>query len=116
MEESVEIKKGIKYISLLFYILAGIFVIFGVADLFLVSVSLLAILYSAVLIVLAVLFFFTARDLRKGKNWARISAISLSGLGIIWALSLLIQAKFITGLFYLILSGLIIYYLVKIKP
>lgn len=104
-------KNGAKRIAMLFYTLAIIFIILGLANLFIIIINPLIILFSIILIALSVLFFFTARDLKKGKDWARISAISISGLGIIWALTLLIQAKFITGFFYLILSGAIEYYL-----
>mgnify|MGYP001569357924 CR=1 FL=1 len=104
-------KRGVKLISIFFYVLAGIFVILGIADLFLITINPLAILFSIILIALAVLLFFTAKDLRNGKNWARTSALIISGLGILWALSLLIQTRFILGVFYLIVSGLIEYYL-----
>ena len=104
-------KRGIKVISVLFYVLAGIFIILGIAALFLVIINPLAVLFSIILIALAVLLFFTAKDLRKGKNWARISVIVISGLGILWALNLLIQARFISGLFYLAVSGFVEYYL-----
>ena len=104
-------KKGVKIISILFYILAVIFVILGIVDLFLVVINPLTILFSIIFIGAAILFFFTAKDLRKRKNWARISAIVISGLGILWALSLLIQMKFISGIIYLVISGFIVYYL-----
>ncbi len=115
MEQNINPKKGIKAISILFYILAGIFVVLGIADLFLIFINWTMLFFSIFLIGLAILFFFTAKGLREGKNWAKISAIVVSGLGIIWSITLLFQGSYIAGTFYLILSGLVGVYLLFLR-
>ncbi|MCH7770569.1 MAG: hypothetical protein IIA49_06070 [Bacteroidetes bacterium] len=43
----------------------------------------------------------------EGKNWARITQIILAGIAIIYAIWLLIQLKFFSGIFQIIVNGLI---------
>jgi hypothetical protein len=86
---------GVKVISVLYYIAALLFLMGGLALIIgsnaLNSVlgtlgPLVAILGSVagiIFLALAVLFFFVGKDLWRGRNWARVTVLVLSALGIL---------------------------------
>ncbi len=92
---------GVKVVSVLYYIGAVVSLIVGI--LFLVGVGMigsvlesmpvlallgagLLILAAIIFIALAVLAFFVARGLWRGRNWARITAIVLAIIGVVLAI------------------------------
>ena len=77
------------------------------------------IIYGILITGLVFLEFFVAKDLWRGKNWARISVIIFSIIGILIGIFLLIQGKiqwdFFDGIFTILTSGLIGGYLLLSK-
>jgi len=97
----------------IFYIFyTGVVALYSVQDYFGKMTVGLFILLAILSLGLAVLYYFMARGLWNGKNWARITQIVLSVLGLILALS----SFGIGGIFSLIINGLIILYLGFYKP
>jgi hypothetical protein len=126
---SSKIPVEVKVISVLYYVLAVLSLIFGI--LFLVGagaigeytqqIPALAVLGTGLFIVLgiiviafAVLDFFIGRGLWKGKNWARIIAIIIAILGFISALLSLVDGQFLS-IISLVIHGLIGGYLLFSK-
>jgi uncharacterized membrane protein (DUF2068 family) len=66
---------------------------------------------AIILLALAVLSFFVARGLWKAKSWARITAIILSILGVIFAIIGMVGGEIGSNILGLILNGLIGAYL-----
>jgi uncharacterized membrane protein (DUF2068 family) len=101
-EKRLESPLGVKVISIIYYILAGLYILFA---LFLIifsnrlatsavvsnaldysaigTVAVVIIVFGIFLIGLAVLEFFVARGLWRVKNWARILAIILAIIGMV---------------------------------
>ena len=116
---------GVKVISVLYYIGAALCVLFallflagaGYIGAILKSVPALSILgtgffvFLGILLVgIGVLYFFIARGLWKGKNWARIVVIIFSSLGVLNGLYSLVHFS-IFGLIGLAVNAFIVYYL-----
>ena len=110
---------GVKIISVLHYIGAAILLIGGivafVGSAFLTTVipdivGGLVIAIGILSIILAVLYFFIARGLWKGQNWARIVAIILAILGVINGLVSVVSGRF-GSIVSLIIYAIIAYYL-----
>lgn len=104
-----QVPTGVKIISVLYYIGAGLSILFGL--LFLVGAGFMGILASQipllgllgsglfvvvgiVVIGLGVLSIFIGRGLWKGKNWARIVAIIFSVLGILSGLYSIVKGSY----------------------
>lgn len=64
-----------------------------------------------ILLAFALLVFFIARGLWKGKNWARIIAIILACLAIAYAIWVISVGQIFMGGFTIIINGLIAGYL-----
>ena len=116
---------GVKVISVLYYIGAGLCALFGLlfmagaglAGALLKSISLLSVLGAGFFVILGILFvgfgaldFFVGRGLWKGRNWARVVAIIFSALGVLNGLYSLIHFS-IFGLVMLAIQVLIVWYL-----
>lgn len=116
----------VKVISVLYYIGAVFLLLFaillfvgaGSVGALLSEIPLLGSIGAGVFIVLGVLFlalavldFFVARGLWKGRNWARIVAIIFAILGVVMAIFGIAGGAIGSNLFGLIISGLIGYYL-----
>ena len=110
---------GIKIISVLYYIEAGLLVLSGIILLiagivfvlnppltvgydmmgfdtgvmgaFMDSLGIIFIVLSVVSVLFAVLYFFIARGLKKGNNWTRILLIIFGILGILGVIPLLVM-------------------------
>ena len=125
---------GLKFLSVLYYIGGALDIIFGILFLFgagfvgsIVSqipffaalgggfLALTAVL-GIVFILLGVLGIFVGRGLWKLQNWARIVALIFAVLGVLMALSSLFQGGVVGGIFWLIIHGLIGWYLGFNKP
>jgi hypothetical protein len=120
----------VKVISVLYYIGAAFSVLFAVLlfvgagsiGALLSEVPLLGsigagffIVLGIIFIALAVLDFFIARGLWKGKNWARIVAVIFAVLGVLMAIFGMVGGAIGSNLFSLIINGLIGYYLLFTK-
>lgn len=112
---------GVKIISVLYYIAAVVLIILGIALFggaglvgYLASkIPFIAVLGSGIIavagiivILLAVLSFFIARGLWKGKQWARIIVIIFAILGFISAIISLLKLDF-SVIGSLVINGLI---------
>ncbi|MEK6897724.1 MAG: hypothetical protein AABX28_00010 [Nanoarchaeota archaeon] len=106
-----ETKKISVWLLALFYLFAVIFFISGIVDIFFIRSIPLSLLFVVLYIGIAVLLFVTTNNLRKGKNWAILSAKIILGVGILFALSFFVRGRIVTGLIYLILFGLAGWYL-----
>ena len=69
------------------------------------------IFFGIALLGLAVLEYFIARDILKLKNWSRMVLIVLSVFGIITAIVNLTEQLYASGVYSLLLNGLIVWYL-----
>lgn len=69
------------------------------------------IFFGIALLGLAVLEYFIARDIFKLKNWARMVIIVFSVLGVITAVMNLTEQLYASGVYALLLNGLIVWYL-----
>ena len=110
---------GVKVISVLYYIGAALLVIGGILFMFgagfLSSVlgafaSLgtgLFVVLGIVLLLFGVLYFFVGRGLWKARNWARIVAIILSVLGLLGAISSLVQGRIGNGIVNLLFNAIV---------
>lgn len=129
-----DVPVGIKIISVLYYIGAGlsalfglVFVIMGVIVLTGTSIEtpvdatgLISSIYSMlgvfgviagiILFLFAILSFFIAKHLKKAKNWARILVLISSILGFLASFYSLLRGDF-TYIINLIITGLISWYL-----
>lgn len=111
---------GVKVISVLYYISAGLCALFGI--LFMVGGGMMSSIIAQLPIIgalgsivfiaggilmlgIGVLSFFIARGLRKTKKWARIVAIIFSCLGVLSAIISMIQAGILGGVSSLAISG-----------
>lgn len=111
---------GVKVIAIFYYIGAALFIILGLISIILAGVigaivpflGVLSGLIFVIFIATGVFEFFIARGLWKGSDWARILVIAFAGLGIAVGLISVITGSAITGLFYLIISGAIFYYMI----
>jgi uncharacterized membrane protein HdeD (DUF308 family) len=127
MAKIKSIPTGVKVISVLDYIGAGLFALFGVImlivgiialanpsflqdtpDVFLTSIAgfigILMLIGGIILIGLSVLSFFVARGLWKGKNWARIVSIIFAGIGVIFSIIAMTQGNILNNLFNLAIN------------
>jgi len=115
----------VKVIAILHYIGAALLLSFGIFIIvslsFLVSLFPILAMFSAFAIVfgigfigISILFFFIGRGLWKGKNWARIVAIVLYGLGIISSIYFLVYGNF-SSIINLVIVTLIFGYLLFSK-
>jgi uncharacterized BrkB/YihY/UPF0761 family membrane protein len=68
-----------------------------------------------IMIAFAVLYFFIGRGLWKGQPWARIVAIILLALGVIFALIGMIGGEVTENIFSLVINGLVGGYLLFSK-
>ena len=98
-KEQKEIPLGVKIISVLNYVNAVLSVLIGLLFIILAltnynitipetgeQVSTIAIVVlSVLLIIVGVISFFIGRGLWKGQNWARITSIILSAIGVVFA-------------------------------
>lgn len=113
--EGLAVPTGVKVISVLYYIGAGVSILFGLllligADFFMRTVSSnlphlplqgltgIFIALGIILIGLSVLNFFIGRGLWRGKNWARIFVIIFSALGVISGLYSIIMGSYLSVL------------------
>ncbi|MBI4147184.1 hypothetical protein HY494_00875 [Candidatus Woesearchaeota archaeon] len=105
-EKQKQVPTGVKVISVMYYIGAVLGVIFGLLFLFgagmmgslTEQIPLLGLFGAGLFVVggiimigLGVLGFFVGRNLGRVKPWARIVAIIFAGLGILTAVSFMIQ-------------------------
>lgn len=129
MPVSSERHWGISVLAVLGYIgaaltlLAGLAMIFGSAaiasllagvsgyEIFSTLGAMFIIIMGVIFLPLAVLYFFVARGLWNGKNWARIVTLVFAGLGVLNSLFALP-----VSIINLALNGLIIWYLGFYKP
>jgi len=70
----------------------------------------LSLVFAMIILGVAVIEFFTARGLWKGRKWARITAIILSVVGILISLSYL-KSAVLVGILLLAVNAAIILYL-----
>jgi hypothetical protein len=120
---------GVKIISVLYYIgaalglISGLFFIFGGAAFgsLIEQNPVIGVLGSSLFIVIgivslgfAVLDFFIAKGLWRGKNWARIVVIILAILGVLGSLSSLINSP-LSGIVGILVSGAVGGYLLFSK-
>lgn len=121
-----EVPVGVKVLAVLQYIgavvsfLFGLFFIFGATTMISVMTSMMSVpgemvkgvfVFLGVLFVgIAVLYFFMAKGLWKGKNWARITSIVFCCLGVLSALLSLIIGNFV-ALLSLAINGFFAGYL-----
>lgn len=121
----IKVLSVLYYISAVFLILAGLFFLImgiltltssgnnlgsqaeAVASLLFSSMGIFTLILGIVFIGLAVLNFFIARGLKKGKRWSRTLVIIFSCLGIILAVPSIIKGSFFSGIFDLLISGII---------
>jgi len=113
---------GVKVISVLYYIGAVLSVLFGI--LFIIGAGAIGsvaeqipglalagaglfVVVGIIFIALAVLGFFIGKGLWKAQNWARIVAIVFAVLGVLMALSSLVQGIIGSSIIGLITNGLI---------
>ena len=130
MTSSAGVPVGVKVISVLYYIgtvllvLLGILMIVGggAVGAYLGDLGGLGSILGGALIVvgiimigMAVLSFFVARGLWKGKNWARIVAIIFAVLGLIGAIMGIVQGSISSNIVSLIVNGVIGGYLLFSK-
>lgn len=121
---------GVKIISVMYYIGAAIFLLFGI--LFLVGAGFLGaiadqipfigilgaslfVVGGIVLIGLGVLDFFVGKGLWDARNWARIVAIVFAGLGILMTLLSIVSGSIVSNIPTLIVDGVIVWYLMSNK-
>jgi|SRR3989344_3550655 len=110
---------GVKILAVLSYIgsaLTLIIGIFGSIGMFVFNNSKenygqFNLAFAVAFILLSILLFFIGRGLWKGQNWARVVTVVFSILGILGAISGLIQGHVINGIFNIIINGIIGYYL-----
>lgn len=69
------------------------------------------IFFGIALLGLAILEYFIARNLLKLKNWARMVLIIFAVFGIITAVINLTEQLYASGIYSLLLNGLIVWYL-----
>jgi len=114
----------VKSVGILYYIFAGLIFLGGVA-LFTISSSLKDFLgggftnfvgitfwwvFPTIFVLLAVLFFFTARGIIKLKKWAKILGIIFAGLGFISSVYSLTRLEVIVvNVIVLVITGYILY-------
>ena len=124
-----EVPTGVKVISVLYFIGAGFSLLFGL--LFMVGAGFVApllskipllgpigsgfltgffILLGIIIIGLGVLEFLIGRGLWKGKNWARITATIIAGIGVLSGLYSIIKGNYSSSL-GLAINLLVGYYL-----
>ena len=60
---------------------------------------------------LGVFYIFIGKNLWKSRNWARIAAIIISSLSVLYSIVNLFYGEF-GGIFFVLIDGLIIWYLV----
>lgn len=121
---------GVKVVSIIYYIGAGFELLLGIA--FFIgagalgslaqTIPLLGALGSAVFVVagillvgLGILSIFIGRGLWKAQNWARITAIVFSALGVLMAISGMAQGKITSNVLGLALNAAIAGYLLFSK-
>ena len=122
---SKEVPTGVKVIAVLYYIVAGLLAISGILSLVgagaMSSITnkiplfeILGALGSGLFIIIAIIFiglgvleFFIARGLWKAKSWARILVIIFAAIGALFAIVSLVQGNIFSGLFNLLINGLI---------
>ena len=118
---------GVKIISVLYYIGAGLFVIGAVALFFGVSflssflsafgidssiLTAFSIVAGVVLLAFAALSFFIGRGLWNGQNWARILAIIFAILGVLSGIGTAVSDLNLTsGIISILVDGFIGWYL-----
>ena len=128
---STGVTGGVKVISVLYYIIADLSLIFAI--MFFVGVGVLStvlgsvapflgelgtglvVVVGIVSLILAVLYFFIARGLWKAQKWARIVLIIFSILGIISAISTLVSGSLTQGILNIVINGVIGGYLIFSK-
>lgn len=69
------------------------------------------IVFGLISLGIGILYFFVGKGLWKGKNWARITSIILSIIGVIFTIMFLVIDVTFSNLVGLIISAGIIYYL-----
>ncbi len=126
----LELPIGVKIISVLYYIAAVSSIILGISFLAGASIAREALtsqiptlvlfgpgmlIFGAVFLVVGIISFLIGRGLWKGKNWARIVAIIIAGIGIVFAIIGIVQGNIIGTLFRLVLNGVIGGYLLLNK-
>lgn len=123
MADKNNIPLGVKILSVLAYIAAAFSVIFALLFIigagFIINIPAFAIFGTGIFILLgiimlgfAVLDFFVARGLWKGRNWARIFMIIVSCIGIVLALvSLFSVESLVYAILNIVINGLIAGYL-----
>lgn len=126
MASKNDIPMGVKIIAILGYIGAGLSALLGLILILgggliggaLSSMPALAFLGSGIMVVggifllaMAVLGFFVAKGLWNLQNWARIVTIIIAALGVLGGLSSLFSGGFGSGLFNIVVDGLIGWYL-----
>ena len=111
---------GVKVISVLYFIGAALSLLGAIfaftagaalSTLFGGAAAALGSVFGIVLIGFAVLDFFIGKGLWQGKNWARIVALVSAVLGLLSALFSLIGGAIGTGIIYIVIHGLILWYL-----
>lgn len=98
MQENKKIPIGVKIISILYYLICALQLIFGITMIYMSNkapekiIKIFPIISTLVLVLgigfigAAVLSFFIARGLWKGQRWSRIIVIVFSAIGIIYSL------------------------------
>jgi hypothetical protein len=118
-----KIPTGVKVLSIIHYIGAGLYALIalmtivgmGMITLILPMLAGFGFLITILLIGLAVLSFFIAKGLGKGKNWARILVIIFSGLGIILGIIQMIGGDIFNSILTIIVEGIVGGYLLLNK-
>ena len=119
MSEEKQISRGVKIISILVYIMSGLAIIFGLFSFYelilfnqfyhsnnfvntfsplVATLNIHGIILKGILeLILGVFGLFVARGLWKTKNWAKITTIIFSVLGIIFSQLNFIQNPYTSG-------------------
>ncbi len=121
------IPKGVKIVSLYYFIIAAVLMLmalaFAVGGSIVVNIieleqAWMSILGTAGLIVLgliiavfSILYFVVAKALRQGKYWAWIVALVFSSVGLLSSLTGIASGDFIFSPIKLLINGGIVYYL-----
>lgn len=123
-----KVPKGVKACSIIYYVNIGLLLIMPLiviilsnvagsssgASLFSIGGTIMGVVLLAVAIPIAILFFFIARGLKQGKNWARVTAIVLSALSFLGSFGQLANGSYwiALGAINLILGGFVAGYLI----
>ena len=115
-----EVPTLVKIISIIDYLVGGFIFIFGSIFAFSIVMNLLLgnllgflvlLLISLSVIIPSIFFVILGWNLWKGKNWARITQIIISSMGVTWSLVEIIQGSHMR-IYGIVLPSLIVGYLI----